>query len=168
MVWQASITNKLSRRIGLNKVVIEDLMLILMAPRWTNQGCLQAFWTCPYLSITTTSNFASVIADILQLSPSVSDSPVFSRMAALYDKPKEICFLEDVSSRRAQPHRDSTSSVYDTSDQPSSIGAIHKRFNPISPSVRGLAECLLFLLVYQVPLDTFRFIGEKFFRWSRS
>ena len=167
MVWQASITNKLSRRIGLNKVVIEDLMLILMAPRWTNQGCLQAFWTCPYLSITTTSNFASAIADILQLSPSVSDSPVFSRMAALYDKPKEICFLEDVSSRRAQPHRDSTSSVHDTSDQPSSIGAIHKRFNPISPSVRGLAECL-FLLVYQVPLDTFRFIGERFFRWSRS
>ena len=118
-------------------------------------------------------HFGSFIADILQLSPSVSDSTVFSRLAALYDKPKEICFLEDVSSRRSQPHRDSTSSVYDTSDQPSvydtsdqpsSIGAIHKRFNPISPSVRGLAECLLFLLVYQVPLDTFRFIGEKFFR----
>ena len=92
MVWQVSITHKLSRRICLNKVVIEDLMLILMAPRWTNQECLQAFWTCPYLSITTTSNFASVLADILQVSPSDSDSPVFSRMAALYDNPKEICF----------------------------------------------------------------------------
>ena len=61
-------------------------------------------------------------------------------------------FLKDVSSRRAQPHRDSTSSVYDTSDQPSSIGAIHKRINPISPSVREIAECLLFLLAYQVAI----------------
>ena len=163
MVWQASITHKLSRRICLNKVVIEDLMLILMAPRWTNQECLQAFWTCPYLSITTTSNFASVLADIFQVSPSDSDSPVFSRMAALYDNPKEICFWkmcpQGELNHIGTPHHQFMIQVIN-----------HRRLVQYTreliqsvPLLEKLQNVFYFYWHIKLPLDTFRLhMGEVF------
>ena len=91
-------------------------------------------------TITSASNSSSTAPDILQVSPSKSNSPVASRMATLKRQ-----IQKEVSSRIAQPHRDSTSSIYDSKWSTFVDWCNTQSINPISPSTPEIADFLLFL-----------------------
>ena len=107
-------------------------------------------------TITSASNSSSTAPDILQVSPSKSNSPVASRMATLKRQIQKRGFSEEVSSRIAQPHRDSTSSIYDSKWSIFVDWCNTRSINPINPSTPEIADFLLFLFDKKLAMSTIK------------